>query len=54
MNAGDFLFKIDDLGSSMFLVLSGKLTCTTRDGVEVKVIAPGALTQLWWVNHLLG
>ena len=41
LRLGDTLFTIGDVGSSMYIVVSGELAGFTRDGIEVKVLKPG-------------
>ena len=37
------LFNVGDTGSSMYILLLGKLVGFTRDGAEVKVLEPGTV-----------
>ena len=41
LRAGDYLFKIDDSGTAMFLVCAGELTCMTRDVEEARTLTAG-------------
>ena len=55
MRPGDALFEFGDDGTSLFILLSGELSCITRDNKEVKVLQAGMLASLplVWVRTWL-
>ena len=55
MRPGQELFRADDKGTSLFILLSGELACITRDNKEVKVLQAGMLASLplVWVRTWL-